>query len=68
MELAHGLVGDAEEALGRPLLGHLVLEVPDAVAVSELVVGRPALGQNSALETCKSGKKYSLALKGMYLF
>jgi len=38
VELGHGLLVHAEEALGRPLLGHLVLQVPDAVPVRELLV------------------------------
>jgi len=48
--LVEGLVVDPEEALGGALLGHLVLQVPDAVLVHELLVDGAALGQEAALE------------------
>ena len=48
MELGHGLGVDPQEALGRALLGHLVLQVPDAVAVRELLVRGPDLGEDPA--------------------
>jgi hypothetical protein len=48
VELAQRLVVDAQEALGRAFLGHLVLEVPDAVAVRELFVeGTTLSGEKS---------------------
>jgi len=50
VELGHGLGVDPQEALRRALLGHLVLQVPDAVAVRELLVRGPDLGQDPALE------------------
>ena len=50
VELGHRLVVDAQEALRRPLLGDLVLQVPDAVAVRKLFVRHAALGQDAALE------------------
>ena len=44
MEALHRLVVHAQEALGGALLGELVLQVPDAVPVLQLLVGGPALG------------------------
>lgn len=63
MEPRHGLILDPEEALRRPLLRDLVLEVPDAVAVSELLVGRPALGQDPAFEPSHREKQVGVVLR-----
>ena len=50
VEARHGLLVDAQEALRRALLRHLVLQVPHAVLVRELLVRRAALGQDATLE------------------
>lgn len=48
--LVQRVVVDAQEALGRALFGHLVLQVPHTVLVNELLVVRATLGQDAALE------------------
>jgi hypothetical protein len=50
VEFCHCIILNPEEALGCPLLGDFVLEIPDSIPVRELVVSRSAFRQNSALE------------------
>ena len=50
VELGHGIILYSEEALCRSLLGDLVLEVPDSIAMSEFIVSRATLRQNATLE------------------
>ena len=50
VEARHRLLIDAQETLRRALLRHLVLQVPDAVLVRELLVRRATLRQDAALE------------------
>ena len=50
MKATHRLVVHAEKALSGTLLCHLVLQVPDAVLVRELLVRCAALRQDAALE------------------
>ena len=51
VELLHRFVVDAEETLSRALLGDFILQVPDAVAMGELLVGHATLGQDAAFES-----------------
>lgn len=50
MEALHGFIIDTEVALCRAFLGHLILQVPDAVLVREFVLLGAALRQNAAFE------------------
>ena len=43
-------------------MAHLVLQVPDAVAVRELVVRRATLGQDAALEAAHVEQKVGIVL------
>lgn len=51
MELAHAVVVHAQEALCRPLLGDLILQIPHSVLVGEFLMGCANLGQDTALKT-----------------
>lgn len=44
MEFSERLIVHPQETLRSSLFGDLILQVPDAVAVSELLVGTPTLG------------------------
>ena len=61
VEPVHLLLVDAEEALGSALLRHFVLQIPNAVAVSELLLRHPALGQDS--EGSKTGRDNEFTYK-----
>ena len=50
LELFDRVIVDAQEGLCRALLGVLVLEIPDAVLVLELLVEHAHLGQDAHLE------------------
>ena len=50
MELVHAVIIHPEEALGSPLLRHLILQVPHAILVGELLVGGAHLRQDAALK------------------
>ena len=60
--LGHGIVVDAEEALRGALLGHVVLQVPHAVLVGELLRRGAALRQDSALESAELKRRLGLSL------
>ena len=44
VELLHGHVVHSEETLGSPLLGDLILKIPHAVSVAELIETSATLG------------------------
>ena len=62
VELGEALLIDTQEALRRALLGDLVLQVPHAVAVRELLVLRAALRQNAALEAAHVEQQVGIVL------
>ena len=62
MKLGHGLLIDPEEALSRSFLGDLVLEVPHAVPMRKLFVGRSHLGQDPQLEAGHGKKEVGVVL------
>ena len=62
VELGETLLIHTQEALRRALLGDLVLQVPHAVAVRELLVLRAALRQNAALEAAHVEQQVGIVL------
>ena len=62
VEARHGLLVDAQEALRRALLRHLVLQVPHAVLVRELLVRRAALRQDATLQATHVEQQVGIVL------
>lgn len=62
LEAAERLLVDAQEGLRRALLGVLVLEVPHAVLLGELLVERAALGQDADFEAAHGEQQVGVVL------
>lgn len=50
MEFLQRVIIDTQEALRRPLFRHLILKVPHAITVRELLEARATFGQDATLE------------------
>ena len=62
VEVHHRFLIDVQEALRHALLCHLVLQVPDAVLVRELLVHRATLRQDAALEAAHVEQQVGVVL------
>ena len=51
-----------EEALTCPLVGHLILQVPDAISMCKLFMSCPHFRQYSTLKLCHGGQEVGVVL------